>query len=103
MGRVGAPWKSQYRRSPKALRAHAACAAHSKTTRPITRFSNIRVAKLGYRNYEISKVEYARIRDIFTTRDRRQITELKQMCRNGKITKREYKRLAQEAEIALKG
>ncbi|MCI0667035.1 MAG: protein kinase [Methylococcaceae bacterium] len=76
----------------------------SRTTLdPTAKYRNVRSAKIGYSNGDITKAEYARIRDILASRYRRRISELKQQYREGKLTKYEYKQRAREAEIDYKG
>ncbi|MGH8550486.1 MAG: serine/threonine protein kinase [Methylococcales bacterium] len=70
---------------------------------PTSKYPNVRSAKFGYRNGEITKAEYAQIRDILASRYRRRISDLKQLYREGKLTKYEYKQRARDAEIDYKG
>lgn len=96
---------SKPRSAQIAAEAHAPAALPHPRTRldPTLRYPNVRSAKIGYRNGEITKAEYARIRDILESRYRRRISKLKQLYREGRVTKYEYKQRARAAEIDYKG
>ncbi|GEM_PF-175328 len=72
-------------------------------TAPIYKYPNVRAAKVGYRNGEISKTEYATIREVLANRYKQKILSLKQLYRDGKLTKRQYKSEVRAAKIAYKG
>ena len=68
-----------------------------------SRFPNVRAAKTGYNNGQISKTEYAKIREVLANRYKQRIQSLKQLYRQGKLTKRQYKSGVREAKSAYKG
>lgn len=66
-------------------------------------YPSIRAAKLAYRDRQIDRYEYDRIARYYVKQIRDEQRRLKQLYRDGGITKREYREKARSVEIRLKG
>lgn len=87
--------------------AGADSAPNSRPTRarsaPVAAYVNVRAVKLGYRNGEISKAQFAQIRDKLTYSYKHRILDLKQLYREGKLSRIEYKKRVRQAKIDYNG